>query len=197
MLIKTSLQPLADRDAFIPPMPFKENYAIISSIDQTMKINMPKITLRTIIMVGFLILGAVVVSIVAMVILDADNIERRAKAGDAESQNILATMHYQGIGASKNYAESLKWHLRAAEQGHTGSQIMLAAIYAQGLVVEPNPREAYIWFSLAEKQNSNAKTKKMQLAASKKLSNQEILEAQDEIERRSKQISKQKYSKQQ
>ena len=45
-----------------------------------------------------------------------------AEGGDAEAQNNLGAMYYNGEGVPQDYKEAVKWQRKAAEQGYANDQ---------------------------------------------------------------------------
>ena len=51
-----------------------------------------------------------------------------AEAGDAEAQNNLGLMYFNGRGVAQDDAEAVAWYRRAAEQGFANAQYNLGAL---------------------------------------------------------------------
>ena len=79
-----------------------------------------------------------------------------AEQGDADAQNKLGLMYYNGEGVSRDHVEAMKWYRKAASQGHAGGQFNLGRMYAEGLGVARNLIRAYMWFSLSEQASDAA-----------------------------------------
>ena len=76
-----------------------------------------------------------------------------ANQGDAEAQNYLGLMYYNGIGGvQKNYLEAVKWYTKSANQGIAGAQFTLASMYDRGQGVPQNYLEAVKWYTKAASQ---------------------------------------------
>ena len=45
-----------------------------------------------------------------------------AAAGDAAAQNRLGLISQNGEGVTQDYAEAIKWYLKAAQQGYDAAQ---------------------------------------------------------------------------
>ncbi len=65
-----------------------------------------------------------------------------AERGDARAQCILGDLYYNGIGVTKDYAESLNWYKKAAEQDDVKAQTNLGFMYKNGVGVKKNSAEA-------------------------------------------------------
>ena len=61
-------------------------------------------------------------------------------------------MYYNGEGVPQNYAESIKWLMKAAEQNHPDAQFFLGSIYDNGEGVPQNHSEAVKYFKKAAQQ---------------------------------------------
>jgi hypothetical protein len=117
--------------------------------------------------------------------------QKAAEQGDAQAQHNLACFYYLGKGVSKNFETAAEWYRKAAEQGIVKSQYALGVMYFKGQGVSQNYKHAYIWFSLAalslseDSQGSNnlkeqlERVKKLKDEAAKKLSPQQMEEAQE------------------
>ena len=71
--------------------------------------------------------------------------EKAAEQGDADAQNYLGSIHYNG----KNYKKAIEWYEIAAEQGDAHAQYNLGAIYQRGQGVERDYKKAAEWFEKA------------------------------------------------
>ena len=69
-----------------------------------------------------------------------------AEAGDAAVQNMLGTMHFEGLGVRQDYAEAIKWFKLAAEKGIVEAQIQLGSMYYSGSGVLQDYVEAIKWY---------------------------------------------------
>ena len=69
-----------------------------------------------------------------------------AEAGDAAVQNMLGTMHFEGLGVRQDYAEAIKWFKLAAEKGIVEAQIQLGSMYYSGSGVIQDYAEAIKWY---------------------------------------------------
>jgi len=81
-----------------------------------------------------------------------DDVQVRAKAGDANAQYALGLAYLNREDVIQNYAnkESFVWLRKAANQGHWAAQHALGMSYFSGKGVEVNKEEAQRWFALAE-----------------------------------------------
>ena len=82
------------------------------------------------------------------------DIRAKAEKGDAQSQYSLGTVFNSGtLGVTKNYAEAVKWYLKAAEQNYPAAQNNLGWCYANGQGVTKDEAEAVKWYRKAAEQN--------------------------------------------
>ena len=72
-----------------------------------------------------------------------------ADAGDAAAQNRLGLISQNGEGVEQDYAEAIKWYLKAAEQRSAIAQYNLGLMYSRGL---QDYAEAARWFLKAAEQ---------------------------------------------
>tara|TARA_B110001450_G_scaffold116737_1_gene110367 strand:- start:118 stop:831 length:714 start_codon:yes stop_codon:yes gene_type:complete len=77
-----------------------------------------------------------------------------AEAGGAESQNMLGTMHFEGLGVVKDHEEAIKWFKLAAEQDIVEAQIKLGNMYYSGIGVLQNYAEAIKWYRQSAQKGS-------------------------------------------
>lgn len=61
------------------------------------------------------------------------------------AQNNLGQMYKNGQGVTQDYAEAMKWYLKAAEQGDAEAQRSSGSMYAQGLSIKQDYAEALNW----------------------------------------------------
>src|SRR2546430_13639694 len=80
-------------------------------------------------------------------------VKDKAESGDAEAQFALATIYELGVDVPKNYAESGKWYLKAANQGLAEAQFKLGVRYFEyGKQARENYTSAFSWFYKAANQ---------------------------------------------
>jgi hypothetical protein len=63
--------------------------------------------------------------------------------------NRIGGLYYQGLGVSKNDAETLRWWRMAADQGNATAMETIGIAYYYGLGVTQNYEDAYFWLSLS------------------------------------------------
>jgi TPR repeat protein len=80
---------------------------------------------------------------------DVATMRAAAEGGDAEAQNNLGVMYYDGQGIPQNHQEAVKWFRKAAEQGDAAAQHSLGRRYALGQGIPQNDTDAYFWAILA------------------------------------------------
>jgi tetratricopeptide (TPR) repeat protein len=74
----------------------------------------------------------------------------------SETHYAIAMLYWQGEGVTRDYYESRRWLLRAAELGHAGAMAKLGFMYTDGLTVDQDYAEAITWFrQAAEKGNAD------------------------------------------
>jgi len=72
---------------------------------------------------------------------------------------IWVLKYFFGEGVSQDFAEAVKWYLKAAEQGHVEAQFNLGGIYQEGIVVPQDNSQALNWYIKAAQQgHEKAKT---------------------------------------
>ncbi len=81
-----------------------------------------------------------------------------AERGDASAQADLAFMYSHGQGVPQDYAEAVRWYLRAADQGDAKAEGGLAFMYSHGQGVPQDYAEAVRWYRRAADQG-DAKAK--------------------------------------
>ncbi|MCH5292250.1 MAG: sel1 repeat family protein, partial [Treponema sp.] len=67
----------------------------------------------------------------------------RAERGDAEAQNELGEMYYDGEGVEQDYDKAFDWFLKSAEQGNASAQMRLGFMYWCGEGVAQNYEKAF------------------------------------------------------
>lgn len=78
-------------------------------------------------------------------------LKRLAERGDVEAMAALG-VDYSDV---KNFEESTRWFLKAAEKGSSDAQLMLGAKYDNGQGVEIDKVEAVRWYRLAAEQGNS------------------------------------------
>lgn len=77
---------------------------------------------------------------------------KAAMAGSPAAQGILGVMYEEGIGVSKDPAESIAWFRKAADQGDSTAQKYLGDMYRGGVGVPADPGEAMKWYRRSAEQ---------------------------------------------
>jgi TPR repeat protein len=86
---------------------------------------------------------------------DFEATKARAEAGDAEAQNKLGDLYFDGTGVPENDQEAVKWYRLAAEQGYAEAQYNFGLMYYIGAGVIKNNQEAARWYKLAAEQGND------------------------------------------
>ena len=79
-------------------------------------------------------------------------IQKKAKEGDAESQNNLGRCYYNGEGVARDEAKAVKWFRLAAKQGLAKARHNLGVCYANGKGITRDEEEAMKWFRQSAEQ---------------------------------------------
>ena len=74
------------------------------------------------------------------------DIRTKALAGDAEGQFNLAGCYGLGQGVPQDFAETVRWARKAAQQGHAGAQHLLGVCYGLGKGVSLDYTQAAKWY---------------------------------------------------
>ena len=72
-----------------------------------------------------------------------------AEQGDADAQDFIGTLYFEGWGVPKDYTKARQWWKKAATQGSASAQSDLGLLYAKGLGGTQDLVQAYMWYSLA------------------------------------------------
>jgi len=72
-----------------------------------------------------------------------------ADQGNANAQNRLGDLYYNGLGVPQDYAKALSLYRRAAEQGQISAQDKLGPMYLNGRGTRQDFNEARKWFRRA------------------------------------------------
>ena len=84
--------------------------------------------------------------------LTLSQLRERALAGDAEAQLQMGSLFFDGINATRDYAQAAKWFRLAARQQNARAQFCLGVMYDAGLGVAQNQAEAVNWYRRAAQQ---------------------------------------------
>ena len=76
----------------------------------------------------------------------------KAKQGDADAQNNLGLMYFQGKGFPRYYIQAYAWFTKAAEQGNVDAQFNLGFMYNTGEGVPKDYKQAIYWYTKAAEQ---------------------------------------------
>jgi len=72
-----------------------------------------------------------------------------ADSGDAQAQNNLGSMYFNGYGVEQDDAKAVQWWLKAAQQGHADAQDNLGRMYELGRGVKRDRVKARQWYAKA------------------------------------------------
>ena len=72
-----------------------------------------------------------------------------AYQGDANAQNYLGDIYYEGLGVPRSDDLAAQWYLKAAKQGYRKSQTALGTLYFDGAGVPQSYRKAIQWWRKA------------------------------------------------
>jgi hypothetical protein len=75
--------------------------------------------------------------------------ERLAKIGHPEAQRLMGYVYYAGQGVPQDYARSLYWFEKAANQGCFGAFAAVSSLYRDGKGTSVDPGKAYMWLNIA------------------------------------------------
>lgn len=98
----------------------------------------------------------------------------QAKAGNAEAQNAIGTMHYLGLNGPRSYREASEWFEKAAKQGDARAQRNLGMMYLNGQGIEQDYLMAYSWLYAADMQGNIHADRYIEAMANKITPNQQM-----------------------
>ena len=87
---------------------------------------------------------------------EISDLRRKAEQGDAETQNNLGMLYYEGHGVTQDYVMARQWWEQAAAQGNAAAQFNLGVLYKKGQGVPQNNATARKWFEKAAAQGYEA-----------------------------------------
>jgi len=68
---------------------------------------------------------------------------------------MVADLYRYGLGVPTDYAEAMRWSLKAAKVGNIDAMKLIGEMYDKGLGVPADQVEARRWFQIAAKQVGN------------------------------------------
>jgi hypothetical protein len=74
---------------------------------------------------------------------------KKATPADARSPINIALMYETGQGVAQDYAQAIKWYLKAADGGEPRAFRILGAFYARGDAVKRDVVQSYMWFNIS------------------------------------------------
>jgi predicted aspartyl protease len=77
-----------------------------------------------------------------------------AEEGNAQAQNQVGDLYYDGKGVAQDYKEAVRWYRMAADQGDSEGQKNLGVTYAEGHGVQLDYSEAVRWYRKAAEQGN-------------------------------------------
>ena len=110
-------------------------------------------------------------------IADQNELQARAKQGDAPAQFSLGFMYDTGKGVPQNDKTAVKWYKLAAEQGDATAQTNLGIKYFIGKGVVQDYVRTHMWLSIAASQGYKDASKKREVVA-KQMTTSQIETAQ-------------------
>lgn len=84
----------------------------------------------------------------------AAKVVEAAEQGSPEAQCELGQMHHEGIGASQDDQEAMRWYRKSAAQGNANAQLNLGFMYDQGNGVPQDSKQALFWYGKAAEQGT-------------------------------------------
>jgi len=99
-----------------------------------------------------------------------------AENGNAQAQNSLGALYYNGKGVTKDFKDALKWYRLSAAQGNISAQVNLASMYYEGEGTAEDLVRAYMWLSLAAT-GGHTDAARMRDIVSKGMTAQQLTEA--------------------
>jgi len=103
---------------------------------------------------------------------------KAAEQGFDFAQFKLGYMYETGKGVVQDYKQAVHWFTKAAEQGFERAQFYLGIMYLLGQGVTQNHKLSYVWLNLAAAQGDKDAIETRDSVA-KKLSPQQLAEAQE------------------
>jgi TPR repeat protein len=100
-----------------------------------------------------------------------------ADSGMPEAQSTLGYMVQNGLGVSQDYARAFRLYRSAAKMGDLHAQSNLGWMYSEGLGTVQDYLLAHMWYNVAAV-NGDADSRKGRQAISRKMTAQQIAEAQ-------------------
>ena len=97
--------------------------------------------------------------------------------GNAHAQRELCHMYFNGNEVKIDYGQAVMWCTKSAVLGYVKAQEDLSRMFLGGRIVKQNYQSAYIWAMVASAQNK--KLASLATSISKKLTDQELVEAKD------------------
>ena len=91
-------------------------------------------------------------------------------------------MYVNGEGIQQDYDKAFDWYTKAAKQGNADAQFNLGVMYLNGEGLIQNHKKAYMWFNLAI-HNGHSDEQKAKDKVTKKLSSQDLIEAEEMAKR--------------
>ena len=102
---------------------------------------------------------------------------KAADQGNADAQYNLGFAYDGGQGIPEDKAKAAKWYRKAADQGNALAQTELGYACEKGAGLPQDYIQGYMWYNLASAQGIEL-AKEWKLAVSKKMTKEQIAEAQ-------------------
>jgi hypothetical protein len=75
--------------------------------------------------------------------------DRLAKIGHPEAERLMGYVYYAGQGVPQDYARSLYWYEKAANQGCFGAYAAVSSLYRDGKGAGVDLGKSYLWLNIA------------------------------------------------